>query len=64
MNKKQANRQILVESFQRAFEKKYGYVPSVRRTKKGLFLFDEGNKNEVLIEKGFIAHEICVMNNF
>ena len=51
-------RDNLVKKFQDKFEEYYKYRPTMRRTKSGGFMFDEGGENQIIICQASLAHDI------
>lgn len=48
----------LIEKIKQTFEELHGYSPSVRRTKGGYLIFDEGSKNEIYTRNGFLGNAL------
>ena len=55
-------REKLVAYFNEQFEIKHGHVPTMRRTKSGAFMFDEGLPTKIIIDGGCLAHYAHFMN--
>ena len=49
-------RDRLVEKFKDKFEECFNYRPSMRRTKSGSFMFDEGGDHEIIV--GNLPHAV------